>query len=195
MNILHHKSWHVRNKKNIERVRNDEKKAREEEEAKERRKAIAESEVRINLLRSRTGRDRSSDLTKESLNLFLDTGVNASDQANREHEEEAKQEKEDWERKVGIFSYLGQGCGEPEVERPWYLLDHSKRMKLDIEEDNKKLDKKNDCTNAKSEPLCDMRRYLDVMKKGSHNKPKNASLPTNQQVYYYLTVSLFSFES
>ncbi|OZJ03887.1 hypothetical protein BZG36_03944 [Bifiguratus adelaidae] len=61
-NILQHKSWHVYNRENIERVKRDEAKAKEEEEAKLERVRIAASsgygtrhdrEARIQLLRER----------------------------------------------------------------------------------------------------------------------------------------------
>ncbi|KAL1918422.1 uncharacterized protein VTP21DRAFT_3082 [Calcarisporiella thermophila] len=53
MNILPHKSWHVYNVKNREKVRKDEEEAAEEERKKAERVLIAEREARLNLLRER----------------------------------------------------------------------------------------------------------------------------------------------
>ncbi|CAO3654992.1 unnamed protein product [Mucor hiemalis] len=53
MNILHHKSYHVYNRKNIEKVQKDEAEAEAKAKVDQERVELAESEVRLNLLRQK----------------------------------------------------------------------------------------------------------------------------------------------
>ncbi|MBW0515587.1 hypothetical protein O181_055302 [Austropuccinia psidii MF-1] len=52
LNILHHKSYHVYNRENVERVKRDELRAQLEDEAKTQSTIAANSEARLSLLRS-----------------------------------------------------------------------------------------------------------------------------------------------
>ncbi|EMR09407.1 hypothetical protein PNEG_02352 [Pneumocystis murina B123] len=55
LNILHHKSWNVYNKSNIEKVRRDEALARKKEEEREMRMREADGKRRLRILRERSG--------------------------------------------------------------------------------------------------------------------------------------------
>ncbi|GFN99640.1 leukocyte receptor cluster member 1 [Plakobranchus ocellatus] len=171
MNILPHKSWHVRTKKNIERVRRDEEKAAEEEKEKQRRIALAEQEARTDLLRSKArnraitspqssseslvaqatkgANSTSKDVvvpglgdTKEHMNFFKEIEDGLIKQGkNQEHEAEKKKEQEDLEKRIGLLTYLGQTALESKDSAPWYL-DKSLRKTAKVDDDDK--EKKND---------------------------------------------------
>lgn len=154
MNILHHKSWHVRTKKNIEKVRKDEQRALEEQAEKLRKADIAEQERRIQQLRNKFNVNQSVDQTVDCvdrsnvastsrtkqkiepadnghLNLFQQEYESSK---NKAHELEKKNEQEQWERKVGILNYLG---GNKQADVPWYERppdqDHNKTVKSNRE--------------------------------------------------------------
>ena len=139
MNILPHKSWHVRTKANINRVRRDEENARKAEKVEEERRKLAESEARINLLRRKA--------CKGHLNFFqdLESGLTTKN-VNPENESEKKQEQETWEKKMGILNYLGQDHQENEL---WW-------NKKKQEESTSK----NEAYKDIIDPLNDIRRYL-----------------------------------
>ncbi|KAL4224326.1 Leukocyte receptor cluster member 1 [Mactra antiquata] len=192
MNILHHKSWHVRNKDNIERVRRDEAKAAEEEKEKLRKIALAEQEARTDLLRQKARKRRSDDpfgsITQDTdkqisssststvttditdtppgnINFFkhLETGEEKQGK-NIEHEEEKKAEKEKWEKDIGLLTYLGQSAVETQDEKPWYLSGRKKQKdRLDPVTKDRKL--KDDL-----DPLNTMKSYIHKTK---HNDKKH----------------------
>ncbi|XP_013365545.1 PREDICTED: leukocyte receptor cluster member 1 [Chinchilla lanigera] len=133
MNILPKKSWHVRNKDNVARVRRDEAQAREEEKERERRVLLAEQEARTEFLRKKA-RQRNAPPAVDAaeagapgpgpVDLFRDLLVEGKGvtRGNREYEEEKRQEKERQERALGILTYLGQSAAEAQTQPPWYQL-------------------------------------------------------------------------
>ncbi|CAF0879082.1 unnamed protein product [Brachionus calyciflorus] len=125
MNILHHKSWHVRNKDNIKKVRRDEAKAAEEEKERQKKIAIAESEARINFLRSSKNENKSvalEDFTShDHVNLFEqeEKGTKYNQDKNEEVEQDKKKEQEAYEKKIGVLKYLVDDDLDLK-NQPWY---------------------------------------------------------------------------
>ncbi|XP_053116590.1 leukocyte receptor cluster member 1 [Hemicordylus capensis] len=170
MNILPKKSWHVRNKDNVARVRRDEAEAEAQRQKREARVLLAEQEARTEFLRKKArlqapgGNGSSSDLvslgSEESsrhLNLFQEL----QEGGNKEYEEEKRQEKERQEKALGILTYLGQSAAEAQTSRPWYQEppDRSKAVAKD-----EKL-------KGKLDPLVEMGKHLSK-KKSSHKKER-----------------------
>lgn len=181
MNILPKKSWHVRNKDNIARVRRDEAQAAEEEREIQRRAERAEQEARTDFLRKKSraaleqsGIDRvdeersrgSSEI--EHLNLFP-LEESSEKKGNAEYLREKKEEKEKQERAIGLLVSLGPAPGTEAT--PWYL----KRREEEKEEvkDRKEKDKRKSITEEEKEkkdrklkerldPLMDMKKALAV---------------------------------
>ncbi|XP_053376245.1 leukocyte receptor cluster member 1 homolog isoform X2 [Mercenaria mercenaria] len=188
MNILPQKSWHVRTRKNIERVRRDEAKAAEEEKEKQRRIALAEQEARTDLLRKRAKTRHGEDQIEHStdklpriddtasqtveqgtsksevqytghINFFKDVEEGEVKQGkNAEHEEEKKAEKEKWEKDIGLLTYLGQSAVESKEKAPWYLSGR-KREKEPLDPVEK--DRK---LKASLDPLNQMKSYVHKTK-------------------------------
>ncbi|KAF7238720.1 Leukocyte receptor cluster member 1 [Varanus komodoensis] len=168
MNILPKKSWHVRNKDNVARVRRDEAEAEAQRQKREARVLLAEQEARTEFLRKKArlsapgAADSNLDLLSLSseeashhLNLFQESQRSG----NKEYAEEKRQEKERQEKALGILTYLGQSAAEAQTSLPWYqeLPGRSKAMAKD-----EKL-------KGKLDPLVEMERHLRK-KKGSHKK-------------------------
>lgn len=164
MNINPKKSWHVRSKQNLAKVRKDEAKAAEEEKEKQRRIDLAESEARSELLRKfASTKAVPEEVVETSVQEKKLTHVNffeeleAGDKVlkrNKEHEAEKKREKEKLEKDVGLLTYLGQGSAEFEDKKPWYL-DSSKKATLEKDEVQLK-------TKLSLDPLSDMQHYLEL---------------------------------
>jgi len=181
MNILPKKNWHVRTKKNIERVRRDEAKAADEAKELDRRMRLAEQEARTTLLREKakqkmieSGVDPFSIeptedqpvtesgiiATSGHVNFFqqLENGEGGDVRTNKEHEELKKKEQEEYEKKVGYLTYLGQDTEELTGEQVWWKK-LPKNRKDNTEENLTKVsvgEKQKDFL----DPLCDLKKYL-----------------------------------
>uniref|UniRef100_A0A8U8C1A4 Uncharacterized protein n=1 Tax=Geospiza parvula TaxID=87175 RepID=A0A8U8C1A4_GEOPR len=128
MNILPKKSWHVRNKDNVARVRRDEAAAEVERRKRDARALRAEQEVRTELLRKRArvggrsppprpppccSRPPRRNLMKTRGDFHwggshLESPSPISPQERRE-------------RALGVLTYLGQSAAEAQTCPPWYL--------------------------------------------------------------------------
>lgn len=180
MNILPKKSWHVRNKDNVERVRRDEENARKEAKEMERRAALAEQEARTALLRDRAtkklvrgGKSQHTtvllaDSKPKHLNFFADVEEGLRRGSNSEYEAEKKAEQEKREKAVGLLTYLGQSVKDAQSEKPWYVKSHKHRMDpLAGRESAKEKDRKQSL-----DPLNEMKKYLDIKKSHKEDKGK-----------------------
>lgn len=114
MNILPKKSWHVRNKKNIERVRRDEAEAARIEGIEKDRILRAEQEARIRELQARAG--VSQLVQAEHINLFQNT-LDHQQTTNKDYEREKREEDAKWQQKVGLINKLVKS---DDVNKPWY---------------------------------------------------------------------------
>ncbi|XP_008115446.1 leukocyte receptor cluster member 1 [Anolis carolinensis] len=168
MNILPKKSWHVRNKDNVARVRRDEAEAEEQRRKKEARVLLAEQEARTEFLRkkARLSAPESHDKDSELVPLSLETPTGhlnlfqeLQESGNKEYEEEKKKEKERQEKALGILTYLGQSAAEAQTNRPWYQ-EAPERDKAVVKDEKLK---------GKLDPLLEMERHLRK-KKSSHKK-------------------------
>lgn len=123
MNILPKKSWHVRTKKNIERVKRDEAEAERLARIEQDRVLHVEQEARIRELRARSG--IAETIESKHINLF----EGSSDQQQSSSKEEADEklrEQTQWQQKLGIINKLGRS---EDANQPWYC---STAPKMDL---------------------------------------------------------------
>lgn len=186
MNILPKKSWHVRNKDNVARVRRDEAQAREEEKERERRVLLAQQEARTEFLRKKA-RQRNSVPELEAadpgapssgpVDLFRELleerkGV---PRGNKEHEEEKRREKERQEKALGILTYLGQSAAEAQTQPPWYQLPPGQK---DCCPPGPSPDEK---IKNRLDPLKEMQKHLAKKRHSSESRPSREERPQKQR--------------
>lgn len=173
MNILPKKSWHVRNKDNVERVRRDEENARKDEKEREKRAALAEQEARTALLRGRAAKKLiEDDKTQETalvladdkakhINFFAEIEEGLRHGSNPEYEAEKRAEQEKRERAIGLLTYLGQSARDTQSGvKPWYVKSHEQRKDpTAASESSREKGKK-----SSLDPLNDMKKYLETKK-------------------------------
>ncbi|KAM3614093.1 uncharacterized protein V6R79_010147 [Siganus canaliculatus] len=189
MNILPKKSWHVRNKDNVARVRKDEAQAAEEEREAKRRVERAEQEARTEYLRrksraalqSEEGPRKDDDDDERSggsgalehLNLFP---LDSSDKkGNEEYLKEKKDEQEKQERAIGLLVSLGPQPGS-EVT-PWYMKTSQEKEERSEKEKRKGIseeekEKKDRRLKDSLDPMKEIKKALDIKERKHHKSKK-----------------------
>nr|XP_033816540.1 leukocyte receptor cluster member 1 [Geotrypetes seraphini] len=188
MNILPKKSWHVRNKDNVARVRRDEALAAEQERERKRRAELAEQEARTDLLRKKAHHLLNCDRENERalvtgkpdsshINLFqhVEEGY-TSKSGNKEYEEEKRQEKERQEKALGLLTYLGQSAAEAQTSLPWYQEAPERRR----EGSSTTAHTRDEKLKGKLDPLHEMEKYLQK-KKGEKKHKKDKEKKKNNE--------------
>ncbi|XP_013780816.1 leukocyte receptor cluster member 1 homolog isoform X2 [Limulus polyphemus] len=178
MNILPKKRWHVRTKDNIARVRRDEAEARRKDEEEKRRSQLAEQEARINFLQKRTS--MKSDVSNDDnqakhVNFFkeIEDGEYCVG-TNKDHEDEKKKKREDFEKKIGLLNYLQDSVSGQNL---WYLESPGERIRKKDGQSVRNVDEKEKPTSVlPADPLIDVQQYL----KQKHLKEKTKKMSTKQ---------------
>lgn len=133
-----------------------------------------EQETKLALLRNRSKQryddsaDRPEEIKSEVLshvNFFqdLEDGHVAHTGVNKEHEQEKKEEKEAYEKKIGYLTYLGQDTDEATGNVQWY---NKKPKRLDLCETGKEIESKVKIFN---DPLMVMKKYIENDEKDGKN--------------------------
>uniref|UniRef100_A0A6G1SIU5 Leukocyte receptor cluster member 1 n=1 Tax=Aceria tosichella TaxID=561515 RepID=A0A6G1SIU5_9ACAR len=116
MNILPKKSWHVRTRKNIERVQRDEAEAERLANIERDRVLRAEQEARVRELRIRAGIHDEEQDRRQHLDLFQNPHE-AQQSSNPDHEAEQRQREASRRVKAGLCNSLTR---PQDVDKPWY---------------------------------------------------------------------------
>jgi hypothetical protein len=128
--ILRHKTWHVWNRENIEKVKKDERLHREEMEAKREKERKLHSEQILESFQQQQSNEEEGIGESQQRNqlLSLDRSV---------ENEEYKKEKEEKEllakRREGSAPWaLGEGSSEFKKVKPWYLTQEKEKVEKKI---------------------------------------------------------------
>jgi hypothetical protein len=92
------------------------------------------------------------------INFFndLEEGKQVEGVTNKEHEQEKKAEQEEYEKKIGLLTYLGQGSAEATGEVSWWEKPSLIKSLKDKEADDVKIEKSREM----QDPLRVIQRYL-----------------------------------
>jgi hypothetical protein len=178
LHLLHHKSWHVYNTDNIEKVRRDQETARRKEEEDEMRMNQADQERRLQQLRGNaynTERPTPIDISKPSntipglrksnkhINFFedLEKVEVAQVEGNPARQAEKAAENKKWEDMI-----TSKFVNATSDHKPWYSqLDKVSTKEKDKSEGEKELkEKKQAKWKDSADPLKQMERYLEKKK-------------------------------
>ncbi len=156
--------------------------------------ALAEQEARTELLRNRAKQHRidgsastsslpetsssslvaTSDVPRTHINFFKAEEEGEKYGGNAEYAAEKKEEKEKFEKSIGLLTYLGQSALEAQQTTPWYFQPREKTKGNHDEKSSKsgkeEFDRKR---KADLDPMKDMVKYLDVKKKHKKHRDKD----------------------
>eukprot|EP00124_Ichthyophonus_hoferi_P000693 Ihof_evm22s27 gene=Ihof_evmTU22s27 len=182
-----HPSWHVYSRENIEKVKKDEEEARLKEEANNERAALAEQEARMRTLRTQAhtkygtrkeeGPSVADPLAEGHVNLFYDLEHARDVVARQDREKEKKEEQNDWEKKVGIVTYLGQSANETTKKKAFYESMPVTAIQSEPKEDNVQ-EKRERGRKKRQDPLANMQKYLSL--KSESQPPSSKALTVHK---------------
>lgn len=185
LHLLHHKSWHVYNTANVDKVRRDQENARSKEEAEEARMNAADQERRLQQLRgnastpttSQPAQDPSVPVSGPSntipglkkalktkgkhVNLFEDVETKKPVEGNPEREKELAIEKKKWEDQI-----TSKFVNATKDHSPWYAqLDKVSGTQKEASEIEKEIkEKRQSKWKDDADPLKTMERFLEKKK-------------------------------
>ena len=185
LHLLHHKSWHVYNTANVEKVERDKENARRKEEEEEMRMNAADQERRLQQLRgnaygteykplpspsdpverpsnavpiTKPQRQETRAGKNKHINFFEDAVTEPKVEGNKEREIEIAAEKKKWEDLV-----TSKLVNATKDHKPWYSqIDKVSALEKEKSEVEKELRQKKEMKwKQDADPLKQMERYLE----------------------------------